>query len=115
MIAQLSEDYRWLLGLVLGGILLPTWMAWWNAHVNRKNVMQAMQDAEIARKEVTRNGGSSLKDEVISLAVELKHQGIKQDTILAVQELHSAQIATITENQAKTQVTILAEQVRGAI
>lgn len=80
MFAQFSAEDKAVILVFVTAILAPTWMAWWNARV--------------ARKQVTPNGGSSLKDQVTSINTKI-------DTLVAVQELHTVQIATIREDQAK--------------
>jgi hypothetical protein len=87
VIAALSESDKTFFGVVIVALMAPTWLAWWNAR--------------IARKQVTPNGGSSLKDQVTLLVENDKVRDAKID-------LHTLQITTLTgkldtviENQGK--------------
>lgn len=78
MIATLSDqDKAIFLGMFIA-VVAPTWLAWWNAR--------------LAKRQVTRNGGNSLKDVVEKL-------DIKVDKLVATSELHTLEIATIKERQ----------------
>jgi hypothetical protein len=46
---------EWAISLVVAAILAPTWLGWWNTHLNKK--------------ELKTNGGSSLKDKVDAIHV----------------------------------------------
>lgn len=78
MIAQLSDqDKAIFLGMFIA-VVAPTWLAWWNAR--------------LAKRQVTRNGGGSLKDVVERLDA-------KVDRVEATLELHTVEISTIKARQ----------------
>lgn len=92
VISALSESDKTFLGVVIVALLAPTWLSWWNAR--------------IAKKQVTPNGGSSLKDQVTKLGTQITSIYNKMDTVVATQELHTVEIATMKAVQHAVQQTI---------
>lgn len=89
MLAALSDSDKTFLGVVIVALLAPTWLAWWNAR--------------IAKRQVTPNGGSSLKDQVTKLGQQVTMLCIKMDSVVATQELHSIEVATVKAVQHNMQ------------
>jgi hypothetical protein len=89
MIAQLlhlSSDDKVLVGIVVTVLVAPTWLGWWNSRT--------------AKKQVTPNGGNSLKDQITTIAVNQLAQDVKLDTISEVQGKHTEEIKTIKTVQS---------------
>ena len=64
--------------LIVTTIVAPTWAAWWNARV--------------AKKQVTPNGGSSLKDQVSKMVVTTDRVEVKVDLAATKVELANSRI-----------------------
>lgn len=82
---QLFDSTRGWAILILTLLAAPTWMAWWNARV--------------ARREVTANGGKSMADRMVRIeerqVIMQEKQGVMSDHI----KLHTTQIGLLMEDR----------------
>ncbi len=109
---------KWVvLALILTTVVAPTWLGWWNAR--------------ITKKQVTPNGGSSLKDQVTKVVTKVEDMTTQNDRIevkvdLAATKVELAKVqiekheAQITDISAKLDSLVLAssrtrEQVAGYV
>lgn len=81
MLAESSQQT--IAGVIVLAILAPTWMAWWNSR--------------LAKKQIQPNGGSSLKDQVTDIVDKMHILAAKADLHYLTQKTQSKEIELIKD------------------
>lgn len=74
----MKDDPLILIGLIVTALIAPTWLAWWNARV--------------ARKQLQPNGGTSIADKVTRIEARVDNHSEKFDHIDSKLDHHDSKL-----------------------